>query len=85
MGVTTIVAPLVLLFIDRRFVQTFVDRSVEKGAAARICQIFLLLHDGARPLRNERLLLDLARSSPIFKPFIHLGLPAAVIVRIRHV
>ena len=57
------------------------NRSIENGTAASIRQVLLLFHDLARTLRYQRFLLQLILYTTIFKPLIHLSLPAAIIVR----
>ena len=85
MRMAAIVAPLLLLFVDGRFVQALVHRSVKHGTATGIGQVLLLLHDLPRALRYERLLLNLARRPAILQPLVHLLLPATIIVRERHI
>ena len=65
--------------------QTFMYRSIKEPATCLPSQILLLLHDLAGTLRDKRLLLDLAHSATILKPFIHFSLPRLVILRERYI
>ena len=65
--------------------QALMHWPVEEPASSRACKVLLLLHDLAGALRNQRLLLDLARGSPVPQPLVHLGLPRLVVLREGHV
>ena len=81
----SIVPPLQLLLVNGSLVKALVNGSIKDGTSARIRQVLLLLHDLARALRNEWLLLELILHAATFQSLVHLGLPAAIVLREGHI
>ena len=69
------IASILLLLSYRGFVKSFMHRSVKEATTGRTSEVFLILHDLAGALRDQRLLLNITGSSTILQPFIHFGLP----------